>query len=113
MQQAVRASALVPRGFVVNDTTNDDGGMDNTVMWTHQGRGRARPTLRKASSRVSPLNTGEQYERFCHTVELVAACMGAGWTPDAAELALMSSGGRQPARWRAHVVRHRLLSLGG
>jgi len=31
MQQTVRASALVPRGFIVNDTINDGGGTVITV----------------------------------------------------------------------------------
>lgn len=85
--------------------------MDNRLIWAHEGRGRARRIVRKAGSSVSHLNTGEHYERFCCAVEMLAARMGPGWTPDAAELSLMSSGGHQPEPWRAHVVRHRLLGL--
>lgn len=86
--------------------------MDNRLIWAHEGRGRARRVVRKASSSVSPLNTGKHYERFCCAVELLAARMGPGWTPDVAELSLMSRGHHQPEPWRAHVVRHLLLSLG-
>lgn len=86
--------------------------MDKRLIWAHEGRGRARRIVRKAGSSVSPLNTGEHYERFCCAVELLAARMGPGWTPDAAELSLMSSGGHQPEPWRKHVVRHLLLGLG-
>ncbi len=85
--------------------------MENSVTWTYAGRGKSKQAVRKASSRVSPLNTGEQYERFCRTVELVAERMGRDWSPDAAELALMSRGGSHPAPWRKYVVEHRLLSL--
>ena len=67
---------------------------------------------RKAGSRVSPFNTGERYERSCNAVELLAEGLGLGWTPEIAELALMSSGRHQPAQWRKYVVRHRLLGLG-
>ena len=87
--------------------------MDNSVIWAHHGHGLARRAVRKAGSRVSPMNTGEHYERFCYAIELLAAHMGLGWTPDTAELSLMSKGGHHPAPWRAYVVRHRLLGLGG
>jgi hypothetical protein len=86
--------------------------MDTMVIWTAQKRGTARSSVRRATSRVSPLHTSEHYERFCQAVELLAERMGVGWTPDAAELALMSSGGHSPAPWRSYVVQRRLLSLG-
>ncbi len=85
--------------------------MDTMVIWTAQKRGAARSGFRRATSRVSPLNTSEHYERFCQAVELLAERMGAGWTPDATELALMSSGGYSPAPWRSYVIQRRLLSL--
>ena len=85
--------------------------METNVTWTSTGRGKTKLAVRKASSRVSPLNTGEQYERFCRTVESVAERMGREWSPDAAELALMSRGGSRPAPWRKYVVENRLLSL--
>lgn len=81
--------------------------MDSSVSWVSNRR----RVVQQANSRVSPLNTGLHYERFCQVVELVAQQLGAGWTADTAELALMSAGGKKPATWRAHVVRHRLLGL--
>ena len=86
--------------------------MDTMVTWTARKRGTAQSCVQKVISRVSPLNTGEQYERFCQAVELLADRMGAGWRPDETELALMSSGGRNPAPWRSYVIQGRLLSLG-
>lgn len=85
--------------------------METSVTWTYVGRGKSKRAVRKASSRVSPLNTSEQYDRFCRTVESVAECMDGDWSPDAAELALMSRGGSRPAPWRAYVVKHRLANF--
>lgn len=87
--------------------------MDNSVTWTYAGRGQRIQAARKASSRVSPFNTGEEYDRFCRAVELVAERMGPDWSPDAAELALMSRGGGRPEAWREYVVKHRLAKLCG
>lgn len=83
--------------------------MDAALHWVEQEDG----AVQSPTFSVSPLNTGEQYERFCQVVELVASNMGANWSPDAAELAMMSSGGHSSAPWRAHVVEHRRLSLAG
>jgi hypothetical protein len=85
--------------------------METNVTWTSTGRGKNKLAVRKVSSRVSPLNTGEHYDRFCRTVESVAERMGREWSPDAAELALMSRGGSRPAPWRKYVVENRLFSL--
>ena len=82
--------------------------MDTMTMWISHKRG----DVRKATSRVSPLNTSEHYGRFCEAVEMLAETMGEGWSPDATELALMSSGGRSPALWRSYVIEHRLLGIG-
>ena len=86
--------------------------MDNKLFWARERRGQSPCVGRKAGSRVSPLNTGERYERFCSAIELLAEGLGLGWTPEVAELALMSRGGHQPEQWRKYVVRHRLLGLG-
>ncbi len=85
--------------------------MESSLTWTYAGQGQRQQAVRKASSRVSPLNTGEQYGRFCSAVELVAERMGGDWSPDAVELALMSRGGGRPAPWRKYVMENRLLSL--
>lgn len=81
--------------------------MDSSISWVNNKR----RAVQQVHSRVSPLNTGYHYERFCQAVEMVARRLGAGWTADLAELALMSTGGKKPERWRAHVVRHRLEKL--
>ena len=81
--------------------------MDSSVSWVSKRR----RAIQQAHSRVSPLNAGHHYERFCQAVELVAQRLGAGWTADKAELALMSTGGKKPAPWRTHVVRRRLEGL--
>lgn len=81
--------------------------MDSSISWV-SNRGRI---VQQAHSRVSPLNTGSHYERFCRAVEMVADQLAEGWTADTAELALMSKGGKKPDKWRAHVVRHRLLNM--
>lgn len=86
--------------------------LDSGVYWANEGRGRARQVVQKAVAQVSPLNTGKHYERFCRAVEMVAARMGSGWTPEAAELALMSRGGVPPAPWREYVIKNRLFGLG-
>lgn len=81
--------------------------MDSSVSWVSNKN----HVVQQAHSRVSPLNTGLNYERFCQTVELVAQRLAADWTADVAELALMSTGGKTPAPWRRHVVRDRLRRL--
>lgn len=78
--------------------------IDTSINWVSRNYG----TIQQAHSRVSPLNTGQHYERFCEAVELVAGKLGEGWTGDKAELALMSAGGRNPEPWRNYVVSRRL-----
>lgn len=67
--------------------------MDSAVSWVSKNR----RAIQQAHSRVSSLNAGHHYERFCQAVELVAQRLGSGWTADKAELALMSTGGKNPA----------------
>lgn len=62
----------------------------------------------RVNSTVSDENTGQDYETFCRAIEYVWGKMGAGWTPDAVELALMSKGGKRPERWRKYVTTHRI-----
>lgn len=81
--------------------------MDSSISWV-SSRGEI---VQRVHSRVSPLNTGSHYERFCCAVEMVADQLAGSWTAETAELALMSKGGKKPDKWRAHVVRHRLLSM--
>ncbi len=63
------------------------------------------------SSTVSDFNTGDNYERFCLAVEKVSSEIGDSWTPESAELAMMSAGRKKPQVWRKYVVEQRLRAL--
>ena len=84
--------------------------MNHTTTWTRQRSGKLKNDV---SSQVSPLNTSTNYERFCQALELLATRLGAGWTADQVELALLSKGGHRPAAWRKHVKGARSLTLLG
>ncbi|MGO8015421.1 hypothetical protein AB9E19_10760 [Rhizobium leguminosarum] len=81
--------------------------MDETVTWKADGK----TVERTVNSRVSDVNTGEDYDRFCRGLESLSARMGGAWTPGQVERALMSQGGRTPQMWRSHVVAERLRTL--
>ncbi|MEW4398472.1 hypothetical protein AB1J06_07270 [Agrobacterium tumefaciens] len=78
--------------------------MDENVAWKLKGKA----LERIVSSRVSDVNTAEDYERFCTAIESLSDRLGAGWTPGQAERALMS-GSRD--KWRQYVVAERFGSL--
>lgn len=78
--------------------------MDENISWKFKGKA----LERVVSSRVSDVNTEADYERFCTAIESFSDHLGAGWTPDQAELALMSGGSD---KWRQHVVAERHGSL--
>ncbi len=65
----------------------------------------------RADSFVSNLNSGRDYEAFCQSVEALSAQMGAPWTPELTERALIADGGRVPHPWRAYVVQQRLAAM--
>lgn len=82
--------------------------MDHTLTW-HQGR-LAKVPERRLASYVSALNSGHDYGHFCKVIERLAATMGPHWDPETTELTLLSTGGRSPGAWRAHV-KERCLAL--
>jgi len=63
---------------------------------------------RVVDSVVSNVNVGRDYEMFCRTVEELSSLMGASWTPELTERALIADGGRSPHPWRDYVVKQRL-----
>lgn len=75
--------------------------MDSTGTWK-----RKRKELKKTYSfRVSDINTGEDYEAFCATVDRLASYFGK--SGDEIDRALLSDGGRAPAEWRRYVMEYR------
>jgi len=54
---------------------------------------------------VTDRNNGTIYEHYCRAIEALAE--RCGLAPEALEMQLMSQGGRNPARWRAHVLVNR------
>ena len=54
---------------------------------------------------VSNQNTGKRYERFCSAIEILKKHFGL--TGHQIDRALLSTGGRQMASWRNHVILHR------
>ena len=61
--------------------------------------------VRRSSFIVSDTNDGNSYEAFCSCVDALAAHFGI--TGDAADRALLSTGGHNAAAWRLHVIEHR------
>jgi len=53
---------------------------------------------------VSPLNRGEDFERFCSAVEALAGRLGI--SPEECERRMFGQGGRKPNPWRLHVRAH-------
>ncbi|MBY5475287.1 hypothetical protein HFO86_34655 [Rhizobium leguminosarum] len=78
--------------------------MDENVAW----KLKRKTPERVVSSRVSDVNTAEDYERFCNVVETLSERLGRAWTPGQAERALMSGSGN---KWREYVVAERFGSL--
>lgn len=80
--------------------------MDEAVIW----KGKRGQPERIVSSRVSDVNTADDYERYCCAIEELSVRLGSNWTPGEAERALMSRSG---AKWRQHVVAERFGSVPG
>jgi len=76
--------------------------LDENTWWQTPDEVRVR-------SRVSDANSANDYENFCCAVEFIANDMGAPWTPDLVERALMSEGGRRAHDWRRYVMEQRWL----
>lgn len=74
-------------------------------QWTWRSKKGA--LLVQIGSFVSKVNTGSDYETFCRTVEALSSEMGAPWTPELTERALIADGGRSPHPWREYVVEQR------
>lgn len=81
--------------------------LDHHVRW-QLTNGRARQAV---DSIVSDVNSGHDYEEFCRAVEALSVRMGASWTPELTERALIADGGKSPHPWRAHVRDERLKQL--
>jgi hypothetical protein len=81
--------------------------MDETSSWR-----RVKGDLKRfVNSRVSDVNTAEEYEQFCTAIEGLGSTLGEGWTPDRTERALMSSGGTKAGEWRKYVIAERFGGL--
>ncbi len=121
MQQAVRASALVPRGFVVNHTTNDDGSTVITVRpaskasacpgcGTRSDRVHSRYQRRLADLPISghPVWLVVLARRFyCHAVLCGRRVFTEHFDAD-----VLAPWARRTARLE-HIVHHLGLALGG
>ncbi len=61
------------------------------------------------NSLVCDHNTADGFEKFCQVIEELSKLMGAPWTPELVELALISEGGQESRRqpWRKYVTQHR------
>ena len=71
--------------------------LDTTFVWTS-------PTERRSGFFVSDVNDPDRYERYCLTIESLAAELSL--TAVETELLLMSQGNGR-GEWRDHVIRHR------
>ncbi|TAV81576.1 hypothetical protein [Rhizobium leguminosarum] len=78
--------------------------MDEQVSW----KLKSKSFERSITSRVSDVNTAEDYDRYCEAVECLSRQLGPEWMPDQTERALMSGSGEP---WRQHVVGERFGSL--
>ena len=83
--------------------------MDHTLTWHREKR--ATLPERRLTSHVSAWNDSRDYERFCNAIESLSAMMGSQWNPETTELSLLSTGGKKPGAWRAHVKERRLALL--
>ena len=75
--------------------------MDSVGHWTGEG-----DTLRKAFTFiVSDCNTGDHYETFCASIDALAEHYEQ--SGDQIDRALLSKGGRHPAKWRQYIKDNR------
>ncbi len=81
--------------------------LDHNLKWEKKKNA----TRLRIDSIVSAINTGDDYEKFCLAVEALSSEMGASWTPELTERALIADGGRSPHPWRDHVVKQRQISF--
>jgi hypothetical protein len=78
--------------------------LDQQVKWQIKD-GKAEQV---ADSIVSNVNSGQDYETFCQIVEALSTKMGAPWTAELIERALIADGGKSAHPWRAYVKQQRL-----
>lgn len=78
--------------------------LDQQVKWQIRD-GRAEQVV---DSIVSNVNSGQDYEKFCQIVEAVSVKLGASWTPELTERALIADGGKSAHPWRTYVKKQRL-----
>lgn len=81
--------------------------LDHHIKWQVK-HGRA---MQVVDSIVSDVNSGRDYEEFCQIVEALSLEMGASWTPELTERALIADGGRSAHPWRTYVRDQRLKSF--
>ena len=81
--------------------------LDQNVKWQIKN-GQAKQVV---DSIVSNVNSGYDYEEFCQIVEALSGKMGASWTPELTERALIADGGKSAHPWRAYVKDQRLKQL--
>ena len=78
--------------------------LDHHLIW----RLKQEQPVQRVEAYVSDLNTGQDYEEFCRSIEELSFEMGSPWTPELTERAQIADGGRTPHPWRAHVIEQRL-----
>ena len=81
--------------------------MDHAIKWEMKRNNHTR----SIQSTVSNFNSGKDYEAFCGVIEDIANKMGAGWTSDSVEMALMSRGKPNRGPWRSYVMDQRFNQL--
>jgi hypothetical protein len=106
-------TAAKPKGYIMDQwvacsvnllTGRQVVKLDETIKWKKvSGR-----IEREVNSTVSDVNTGEDYEACCRSIEAISKEMNSDWDPEKVELALLAEGGRNPHGWRKYVVEERL-----
>lgn len=77
--------------------------LDHHVVW----EAKSGKPLVDVNSVVSGVNSCEDYERFCRTIESLSRELGPPWTPEKVERALIAHGGVHPHPWREYVIAQR------
>jgi hypothetical protein len=82
--------------------------LDHHLTWKKTAAGKLSQDV---TSIVSDVNSSEDYEAFCQTIESLSSLLGSPWTPETAERALIAFGGSKPHPWREYVVGQRRSNL--
>ncbi|MEZ5985998.1 MAG: hypothetical protein R3B94_08610 [Hyphomonas sp.] len=79
--------------------------MDQIGHWVKSKRQTQAPLQKRWTYVVSDLNTADNYEAFCGTMDTLGKALGL--TPDETDRLVLSDARPKPAEWRQHVIDHR------